>query len=146
MFAPKFFNIEIIFALSILIIVLSLRFSNRFPVSIFFRCAMPRQDPADDIQRLADQVEDVAVIFSVRLWGRGHNGSLWFNFSEFINILTGSGNINTNNLTPDVEVAPVIMYRSGRLLEMGNGWLTSGVCTIHCVIPDTFTKWSCRSS
>ena len=107
---------------------------------------MPRQDPADNIQRLADQVEDVAVIFSVRLWGRGHNGYLWFNFSEFINILTGSGNINTNNLTPDVEVAPVIMYRSGRLLEMGNGWLTSGVCTIHCVIPDTFTKWSCRSS
>ena len=107
---------------------------------------MPQQDPADNIQRLADQVEDVAVIFSVRLWGRGHNGSLWFNFSEFINILTGSGNINTNNQTPDVEVAPVIMYRSGRLLEVGNGWLTSGIYPIRCVIPDTFPKWSCRPS
>ena len=89
-FAPNFFNFEIIFVLRILE-----NFVASKVFSFTFRCAMPRQLPVGYIRRPADQFEDVTVARSVRLYYCGHDGSLWVHPSAVINILPGSGNIST---------------------------------------------------
>ena len=91
---------------------------------------MLRQDSANKIQRLANQVEDVAVLCSFRLWDHGHNGSPWFHPSVFINNPPGYGNINNTIKTPNGEVFLFILSRSGHLIDVDDGWLTSGICPV----------------
>ena len=97
---------------------------------------MPRQAHAGKIRRLSDRVQNIAVVCSVILWHCGCDGFLWFHPSAVINILPGSGNINTTIQNPDGEVVPVTVSRSGCLLEVDDGWLNSGVCPIWCVSTD----------
>ena len=106
---------------------------------------MTHHAPVGNSRRLFDQLKYFEGVCYVRLWYCGLNGSLWFHPSVFINIPPGSGNINTTIKNPDGEVVPAIVSRSGHLLELDDGWLTSGVHPIFCVILDTFTKWSGHS-
>ena len=62
---------------------------------------MQRQAPAGDIGNIYDQVEYEAVVFSIRIWDCGHDGSMWFHLIVVINITSGSGNINTTIQTTD---------------------------------------------
>ena len=78
---------------------------------------MPPQSPVGNIKRLADQVKYFTVVCSVILWDRGHDGSLWVHPRTVINITHGSGNINTTIQTPDGEVVPTTVYRSGSCLK-----------------------------
>ena len=110
-----------------------------FPV-LFFYCAMARQGHVGEIRRLVDQVIDTAVLCSVRLWDRGHHGSLWFHLSAVINIPPISGNSNITVQSPNGEVVPVILYCYSHFIELDDGWLTIGVGPICCVSPETFTK------
>ena len=103
---------------------------------------MPRIAPVGKIRRLADWVEDITVVFYVRLWYHGHDGSLWFNLSAVTNITPGYVNINTTIQNPDGEVVPVTVSWYGFLLEVDGGWLNSGVHKIRCVSPETFPKRS----
>ena len=77
---------------------------------------MPWQSPVGDTRNLSDQVADVGVVCSVKLWDSDHNGSLWFHPSAVINITPGSGNTNNTIQTPNGEVVPVILSRSGLLI------------------------------
>ena len=90
----------------------------------------------------ADQVKHVAVSQPGpgNLWVWASDGSQWVYFSAVINILPRSGNINTTIQTPDGEVVPVTMSRSGHLFAVEDGWLNSGVPLIRCVSTETFPK------
>ena len=73
-FAPKIFNFEIIFAVSI--------FEFFFASKVFhwvftftFHCDMQKQAPILEIQTPDEQVEDVPVFLSNRLLDSGHDGS-----------------------------------------------------------------------
>ena len=70
-FAPKLFIIEIIFALSNFEKCVVSKVS-----SFIFDCPMPQISPVDNIQRLSEKVEYVAVVFSVILCDCGHDGFL----------------------------------------------------------------------
>ena len=98
---------------------------------------MPRQPPVGEILNLADEVKYVAV---VRLCDCGLDFLLSVHHSAVINILPGSGNINTTIKTPDGEVLLVTVSQSGHFLEENNYWLNSGVYPIHFISPETFTK------
>ena len=52
---------------------------------------MPWQAPVGDIQCNYDQDEDDVVVCSVKLWYCGHDGSLWVNPSEVINVAPDLG-------------------------------------------------------
>ena len=120
-FALKFFNLKIIFALSI--------FENGIASKVFtftFLCAMPWENPVRNIWRSAYGVEYVAVYCTVRLWDRGHNGSLWVHPSTVINIFTESGNISTTTQIPDRVLVPITVSRSCLLVVVYNGWLNIG--------------------
>ena len=97
---------------------------------------MPLRDPVGKIQSLDDRVKGVTVICSVRLWDRGHDGSMWVHPSVVINIPPVSWNINTTIQTPDGEVVPITVSRYVRLLEVDDGWLNSGARPILCVSPE----------
>ena len=103
---------------------------------------MPQKYPVGKIRSTSDQINDVAVIFSVRIWYCGHNGFLSVHHSAVIYIPPISGDINTTIQNPDGELVLVILLRSGFLLEVYDGWWTSGVRPIFYDSPDTFTKWS----
>ena len=87
-FAPNIFNFNIIFALSILEFLVT---SKVFT----FICAMPWRSPVGNIRLPSGGAKDVTVACNVRLWDRGHDGSLWVHPSAVINIPLGSGNIST---------------------------------------------------
>ena len=53
---------------------------------------------------------------------------------------------STTIQNPDGKSVPVIVSRYGCLLEVDNGWLTSGVHPIRCVSLETFPKQSGHSS
>ena len=97
---------------------------------------MSRQDPLGNTQHPTDRVKYVTVVRSVRLWYRGCNGSLWVHPSTVINILPGSGNINTTIQTHNGGVVPVTVSQSSRLFEVDDAWLNSGVRMILCVSPE----------
>ena len=102
---------------------------------------MPRQAHAGKIRRLSDRVQNIAVVCSVILWHCGCDGFLWFHPSAVINILPGSGNINTTIQNPDGEVVLVLLSWYSHLLEVDYGWLTSGILTSYCFSPENFPKW-----
>ena len=102
---------------------------------------MPRRAPEGEIRSLAYQVEDVAVIRYVRLWDRGHDGSLWFHLSAVINSPPGSGNINSTIQALGGEVVLVAVFWPGPFLKMEDGWFNSEVRPICCASPETFPKW-----
>ena len=97
---------------------------------------MPRRAPVVKILHPADQVKDVSVVRSVRMWDCGQYGYLWVHPSAVINILPGNGNINTTIQIPYREVVLVTVSRSGRLIEVEDGWLNSCVIPIFCVSPE----------
>ena len=72
---------------------------------------MPRKSPIGEILRLAERFGYVAVVFYVRLWDCGNDGSLWVHPSAVINIPSGSGSTNTNIQTTDGEVVPINVSR-----------------------------------
>ena len=82
---------------------------------------MPQRDPVVNIQRLYDQVKDVAVVCYVIIWESGHNGSLWVHPIAVINILTKYGNFNKTIQTIYGEVVPVTVSWYGCLLEVDDG-------------------------
>ena len=102
---------------------------------------MPIQAPVGNIRSPDDQLEDVAVVFYVRLWDCGHNGYLWDHYYAVININPVSGNISTTIQTPEGEMVPITVSRSVQLIEVEDGWLNRGVCTIFCVSPE----WVCNN-
>ena len=61
---------------------------------------MLQGSPVGYIQRPDDWVEYVAVSCTFLLWDCGHDGSLWVHASAVINIMPGSGNINTTIQAP----------------------------------------------
>ena len=97
---------------------------------------MPQRYPLGNIRRTYDKVKDVAAICSVRLWDHGHDGFLWVHPIAVINIPSGSGNISNNIQNPKGEVVPITVSQYGRLVEVGDGWLNSGVHKILCVSPE----------
>ena len=101
-----------------------------------FHCSVPRRSPVGNIRRPDNQVKYVAVVCSVRLWDRGHNGSLWVHPSAVINLPPESGNINTTIQNPDGGVFLGTVSRSGLFLEVDDCLLNSGVRPILCVGPE----------
>ena len=97
---------------------------------------MTIQDPVGYIQRPSEKFEYVSVFSSVRLWYRGHDGSLWVHFSAVINIPLGSGNINNTIQNPDREVVLVTVSQSSHFIEVYGGCFNSGVRPIPCVRPE----------
>ena len=97
---------------------------------------MPRREPAVRTRSPDERVEYVAVVISVKLCDRGNNGSLWVHLSAVINILSGSGNIDTTIQTPHGEVVMVNVSLSGRLIEVDDHWLNIVVRKILCVSPE----------
>ena len=133
-FAHNFFNFKIIFALR--------NFGNFVASKVFtfnFYCAMPQQSPVGDIWSPSYRIEDVAVALTVRLWDRGNDMSLWVHPSSVINIAPIYGNISTNIQTPEEEVVPITVSRSGFLVGLDDGWLNIRIHPIFCVIPE----WVC---
>ena len=104
-----------------------------------FYCAMPQQSPVGDIWSPSYRIEDVAVALTVRLWDRGNDMSLWVHPSSVINIAPIYGNISTNIQTPEEEVVPITVSRSGFLFGLDDGWLNIRIHPIFCVIPE----WVC---
>ena len=103
---------------------------------------MPRKDPVGEIHSLADQVKDVTVVFSIRLWDFGQNELLWFHPSAVIYIPPGYRNINTTIQAPNGEGVWFNVSQSVGFLEVENGWLGSGIRPIFYVSPETFLKRS----
>ena len=134
-FAPNFFNFGIIFAFSLFETFVASKVFHRV-FTFTFHCDMQRQAPVGAIRRLDDQVEYDTVVHYVRLWDRGHDGSLWVHPSEVINIPPVYGNINTTIQTPDGEVFLFTLSLSGRFLEVYTFCLNSGFCPIFCVSPE----------
>ena len=117
----QFFNLKIICALSI--------FENVVASKVFaftFVCAMLQKSPVGEIQHLDDEFEYVVVACTARLWYCGHNGYLLVHISAVINILPGSVNISTTIRTPKLEVFPITLSHSGRLVVVGYGRFNSG--------------------
>ena len=130
-FASNFFNFGIVFVLII--------FETSVASKVWtftFHCSVPRQGPVGQIWCPADQVGDVKVVCSFRLWYRGHDGSLCVHPSTVIDILPGSGNISNTIQFPKGGVFPITVSWSGLLVEAVNGWLISGVRPTHCVSPE----------
>ena len=130
-FAPNFFNFEIIFALSV--------FETLFLIKVFnfsFHCSISLKYPVGKIWRSYDQGRDVAVVHSVRLEDPNHHGSLWVHTSEVVNILPRSGNINTTIQNHDGGEILITVSWSSFLFEVDDGWLNIGVRPICCVISE----------
>ena len=136
MFCAQLFNFGIIFAL----IIFEKTFASKV-CTFTFCCIMPGRSHVGKICHPYEWVKYVAVACSVRLWDRGHSGSLWVHPSALINIMPGSGNINTTIQNPKGWVFPITVSRYGWLVEVDDGWLNIGARPILCVGPE----WVCNA-
>ena len=114
-------------------------FQRFFALKVFtftFHCTIPQKSPICDIRSSDERIKYFKVACTVRIWDRGHDGSLWVHPSAVINIPLGSGNISTTIQTPKGEVVPVTVYRYSCLVWVDDDWLNCGVCQIFCVNPE----------
>ena len=97
--APKFFNVQIIFALRIFFNCVVSKFSTRFPVS-FFHFVVPRKDPAYRVEYVAVDRPGPG-----NLWAWDSNVSRWVHCNFVIHV---PSKINSNFITtfpnPEGEV------------------------------------------
>ena len=130
-FAPKSLIFQIIFALRIFKMLVA---SKVFTFNFF--CSMTRIAPSDESWSPSEKVEFVVVSCNVIPWDHGHDGSLWVHSSALINILPRSGNISTTIQNPEGGLVLITVSRSGWLVEVGYGWLISGVYPIFYMGPE----------
>ena len=142
--APNFFNLEIIFALSI--------FENVVASTVFIFalcCAVPRIFPVSEIQRTADGVEYVTVSLTVSLWGYGSYGSLWIRPSAVINIppVSSTSKISNTIQNPEGGLFPITVSPYGWLVGVYNGLLNIWFVPVQSVIPKgLYDSYQCFSS
>ena len=140
MFAPKVFNFENIFALSIFDFFAS-------KVFIFtFNCAMPRRVPICDILKPSDWVIYVTVDHYGlgNLWAWASDGSQWVHSNFFIRVLPGINTHFVTNIFTQEGVLPITVplyiYVSDRLVSMHDELVSQPHITYH----EMFRTYSCH--